>query len=130
MDTMQETIKRLPRVTTRFNRGKRRVVDALGKLIGGLLDDPAERQAMARAARDHGRPDAAAAIVDDMMGWLGGAEPVGEPAAAPGSEPPPGVHYSGLGMSPILRLGGSEVALRPATHRPRRPVVVDGAVWE
>jgi UDP-N-acetylglucosamine--N-acetylmuramyl-(pentapeptide) pyrophosphoryl-undecaprenol N-acetylglucosamine transferase len=105
-------------------------VDGLGELIGGLLDDPAKRQAMARAARDHGRPDAAAAIVDDMMGWLAGADPVGESVAAPESEPPRGVHYSGLGVSPMLRLGYPEVALRPATHRPRRPVVVDGAVWE
>jgi UDP-N-acetylglucosamine--N-acetylmuramyl-(pentapeptide) pyrophosphoryl-undecaprenol N-acetylglucosamine transferase len=104
--------------------------DALGELIGGLLDDAAKRQAMARAARGHGRPDAAAAIVDDMMGWLGGAEPAGESATAPESEPPPGVHYSGLTTSPLLRLGCPEVALRPATHRPRRPVVVDGAVWE
>jgi UDP-N-acetylglucosamine--N-acetylmuramyl-(pentapeptide) pyrophosphoryl-undecaprenol N-acetylglucosamine transferase len=105
-------------------------LDGLGELIGGLLDDPAKRQAMARAARDHGRPDAAAAIVDDMMGWLGGAQPVGEPEAAPESEPPPGVQYAGLGMSPILRLGHSQVGMRPASHRPRRPVVVDGAVWE
>ncbi len=105
-------------------------LDGLGELIGGLLDDPAKRQAMARAARDHGRPDAAAAIVDDMMGWLGGAQPVGEPEAAPESEPPPGVQYAGLGMSPILRLGYSQVGMRPASHRPRRPVVVDGAVWE
>jgi len=105
-------------------------VDALGELIGGLLDDPASRQTMARAARDHGRPDAAAAIVDDMLGWLGSAEPAGESVQTPGSEPPRGVHYSGLAVSPMLRLGCSEVALRSATHRPRRPVVVDGAVWE
>ncbi|MGB8222862.1 MAG: undecaprenyldiphospho-muramoylpentapeptide beta-N-acetylglucosaminyltransferase [Polyangiales bacterium] len=105
-------------------------VGALGNLIRGLLDDPAKRQAMARAARDHGRPDAAAAIVDDMLGWIGGAEPVGEAATTPDSEPPPGMHYSGLGMAPILRLACPELALPPATHRPRRPVVVDGAVWE
>jgi len=105
-------------------------VDALGELIGGLLDDPARRQTMARAARDHGRPDAAAVIVDDMLGWLGSAEPAGESVQTPGSEPPRGVHYSGLAVSPMLRLGCSEVALRSATHRPRRPVVVDGAVWE
>ena len=105
-------------------------VDALGELIGGLLDDPARRQTMARAARDHGRPDAAAAIVDDMLGWLGSAEPAGESVQTPGSEPPRGVHYSGLAVSPMLRLGCSGVALRSATHRPRRPVVVDGAVWE
>jgi UDP-N-acetylglucosamine--N-acetylmuramyl-(pentapeptide) pyrophosphoryl-undecaprenol N-acetylglucosamine transferase len=105
-------------------------VDALGGLIGDLLDDSAKRQAMARAAREHGRPDAAAAIVDDMMGWLGGAEPLGEVSATPESEPPPGVRYSSLAMAPMLRLGCPEVALRSATHRPRRPVVVDGAVWE
>ena len=105
-------------------------VNALGELIGGLLDDPARRQTMARAARDHGRPDAAAAIVDDMLGWLGSAESAGESVQTPGSEPPRGVHYSGLAVSPMLRLGCSEVALRSATHRPRRPVVVDGAVWE
>lgn len=39
-----------------------------------LLDDPTARQAMAEAARRHGRPDAAAAIVDDLFGWLGGPE--------------------------------------------------------
>ncbi len=105
-------------------------VDALGDFIADLLDDPAKRRTMACAARAHGRPDAAAAIVDDMMGWLGGAEPLGEAAAAPASDPPAGVHYSGFGTAPMLRLGCSEVALRPATHRPRRPVVVDGAVWE
>jgi UDP-N-acetylglucosamine--N-acetylmuramyl-(pentapeptide) pyrophosphoryl-undecaprenol N-acetylglucosamine transferase len=105
-------------------------VDALGALIGGLLDDPSQRQAMARAARDHGRPDAAAAIVDDMMGWLAGAEPAGQSVEAHESEPPRGVQYSGLGVSPMLRLGCPEVAFRSATHRPRRPVVVDGAVWE
>jgi UDP-N-acetylglucosamine--N-acetylmuramyl-(pentapeptide) pyrophosphoryl-undecaprenol N-acetylglucosamine transferase len=96
-------------------------VDALGELVGDLLDDAAKRQAMARAARDRGRPDAAAAIVDDMMGWLGDAQLLSEAGAAPESEPPPGVRYSSLAMAPMLR---------PASHRPRRPVVVDGAVWE
>ena len=105
-------------------------VDVLGELIADLLDDPARRRTMARAARAHGRPDAAAAIVDDMMGWLGGAEPLSEAAAAPASDPPSGVHYRGFGTAPMLRLGCPEIALRPATHRPRRPVVVDGALWE
>ena len=105
-------------------------VDGLGEVIAGLLDNPSERQAMARAAREHGRPDAAAAIVDDMMGWLAGAEPTGEAEAIPQSEPPRGLPYRGLAMAPMLRMGSPEVALRPAQHRPRRPVVVDGAVWE
>jgi UDP-N-acetylglucosamine--N-acetylmuramyl-(pentapeptide) pyrophosphoryl-undecaprenol N-acetylglucosamine transferase len=105
-------------------------IDALGELTRGLLDDPVRRQTMARAARDHGRPDAAAAIVDDMMGWLGGAEPSREASAAPDSEPPPGAQYRGLGMAPLLRLGCPELTPVPATQRARRPVVVDGAVWE
>jgi UDP-N-acetylglucosamine--N-acetylmuramyl-(pentapeptide) pyrophosphoryl-undecaprenol N-acetylglucosamine transferase len=105
-------------------------VDRLAALIADLLDDSAKRQAMARAAREHGRPDAAAAIVDDMMGWIGGVEPSGESAPAPENDPPSGMHYSGLAMVPMLRLGSPEVNLRPAAHRPRRPVVVDGALWE
>ena len=105
-------------------------VDALGATIADLLDDSVRRQAMAQAARDHGRPDAAAAIVDDMMAWVGGADPLGAEAAQPEREPPAGLQYSGLAMAPILRLGCPEVALRPASHRPRRPVVVDGALWE
>jgi UDP-N-acetylglucosamine--N-acetylmuramyl-(pentapeptide) pyrophosphoryl-undecaprenol N-acetylglucosamine transferase len=105
-------------------------VGALGAMIGRLLDDPAERRAMASAAREHGKPDAAAAIVDDMLGWLGGAEPAHEPAAGPESEPPSGARYAGLGVAPMVRLGCPEVALRPSLHRSRRPVVVDGAVWE
>ncbi len=105
-------------------------VDRLAALIAGLLDDPAKRRAMARAARAHGRPDAAAAIVDDMMGWIGGVEPSGESTPALDSDPPSGMHYRGLAMAPTLRLGCPAAALRSAAHRPRRPVVVDGAVWE
>jgi UDP-N-acetylglucosamine--N-acetylmuramyl-(pentapeptide) pyrophosphoryl-undecaprenol N-acetylglucosamine transferase len=105
-------------------------VDALGTLVAGLLDDPAKRRAMSLAAREHGRPDAAATIVDDMIGWLGGAQPRGESPVPSASEPPVGTHRSGLGPAPMLRLGYGAVALRSATSRPRRPVVVDGAVWE
>jgi len=36
-----------------------------------LLDDVGARRAMAEAARRHGHPDAAAAIVDDLFTWLG-----------------------------------------------------------
>jgi UDP-N-acetylglucosamine--N-acetylmuramyl-(pentapeptide) pyrophosphoryl-undecaprenol N-acetylglucosamine transferase len=106
------------------------VVEDLGDLIRGLLDDPMRRQAMARAAREHGRPDAAAAIVDDMLGWLGGTNPLEEPAATPPDETPGGNQYSRLAAAPVFRFGGAELAMRPTTHRQRRPVVVDGALWE
>jgi UDP-N-acetylglucosamine--N-acetylmuramyl-(pentapeptide) pyrophosphoryl-undecaprenol N-acetylglucosamine transferase len=105
-------------------------VEALGELIGDLLDDVSKRQAMAQAARDHGRPDAAAAIVDDIMGWLAGAEPLSEAPASSRNEPPRGALYSSLAMTPVLRLGCPDVAMRPVPPRPRRPVVVDGALWE
>lgn len=48
--------------------------DRLASEAGRLLDDPTARKDMAEAARRHGRPDAAAAIVDDLFGWLGGPE--------------------------------------------------------
>ncbi|MDH3202304.1 MAG: undecaprenyldiphospho-muramoylpentapeptide beta-N-acetylglucosaminyltransferase [Myxococcales bacterium] len=105
-------------------------VDALGTLVAALLDDPAKRQAMSLAARRHGRPDAAATIVDDMIGWLGGAQPRGEGSVPSVSAPPVGTNQSGLVPAPMLRLGEGHVALRQAIPRRRRPVVVDGAVWE
>lgn len=45
---------------------------ALGATLRALLTDDARRAAMARSAREHGRPEAAAAIVDDLVGWVGG----------------------------------------------------------
>lgn len=104
--------------------------EALGDLIGRLVDDAGERRRMAGAARAHGRPDAAAAIVDDMLGWLGGPQPLRDPGTDTESEPPSGVHYSGLHLVPALGLPRAEAALRSMPRRPRRPVVVDGAVWE
>lgn len=46
--------------------------DRLTGEVRALLDAPRRRASMADAARAHGRPDAAAAIVDDLFGWLGG----------------------------------------------------------
>ena len=104
-------------------------VDALAALVAELLDSPSRRQAMSSAARAHGRPDAAATIVDDMIGWLGGPLPRGEGDSRPPTEPPSGGPPTGLAR-PMLRLGHGDIALRAAAVRPRRPVVVDGAVWE
>jgi UDP-N-acetylglucosamine--N-acetylmuramyl-(pentapeptide) pyrophosphoryl-undecaprenol N-acetylglucosamine transferase len=46
--------------------------DRLAAAVKKLLDDPTARAAMSEAARTHGKPDAAAAIVDDLFAWLGG----------------------------------------------------------
>lgn len=46
-------------------------VDGLAQTVNGLIDDPDRRRSMAEAARSQGRPEAAAAIVDDLCSWLG-----------------------------------------------------------
>jgi UDP-N-acetylglucosamine--N-acetylmuramyl-(pentapeptide) pyrophosphoryl-undecaprenol N-acetylglucosamine transferase len=43
----------------------------LAAAVARLLDDATARRTMADAARALGRPDAAAAVVDDLCGWLG-----------------------------------------------------------
>lgn len=58
-------------------------VDRLAAEVSALLRDRQRRQAMAEAARRHGKPDAAAAIVDDLCAWLG--QPLDRP-----SDPGPG----------------------------------------
>lgn len=104
-------------------------VEAVAELVAALLDDPARRREMARAAREHGRPDAAAAIVDDMVGWLGGPRVPDVDPVPPASEPPAG--SSGrFEAAPVPHFGHAAIPLRSRTVRARRPVVVDGAVWE
>jgi UDP-N-acetylglucosamine--N-acetylmuramyl-(pentapeptide) pyrophosphoryl-undecaprenol N-acetylglucosamine transferase len=51
--------------------------DALAEAVMRLLSHPDERLAMADAARALGRPEAAAAIVDDLCSFLGCAVPEG-----------------------------------------------------
>jgi len=57
-------------------------VSRLAELVGGLLRDGKARRALADGARRHGRPEAAALVVDDLVDWLGppppfrGPEPV------------------------------------------------------
>ncbi|MEM8606708.1 MAG: undecaprenyldiphospho-muramoylpentapeptide beta-N-acetylglucosaminyltransferase [Myxococcota bacterium] len=105
-------------------------VDALGVMVADLLRDPRRRQEMAEAARAHGKPDAAAAIVDDMIGWLGGPLAPNVDSAPPASEPPPRDGTPKLAPVAQLAFPRNDFALRVHEARPRRPVVVDGAVWE
>jgi UDP-N-acetylglucosamine--N-acetylmuramyl-(pentapeptide) pyrophosphoryl-undecaprenol N-acetylglucosamine transferase len=62
--------------------------------LRGLLDEPARRARMAEAARAQGRPDAAAAIVDDLLAWVGG-----EPARAASSRAPEATGHAREGSS-------------------------------
>lgn len=105
---------------------------SLASAVTGLLDDPRKRQEMALFARQHGRPDAAAAIVDDLVDWLGGPQPQGiNPVSSSGA---PDGKPAGPMAAPMLRLRPETVPLHlhadGISRRARRPVVVDGAVWE
>jgi UDP-N-acetylglucosamine--N-acetylmuramyl-(pentapeptide) pyrophosphoryl-undecaprenol N-acetylglucosamine transferase len=96
--------------------------ETLERALGGLLGSPERRRAMAAAARRLGRPDAAAAIVDDLFGWL--RESTSMPASeAHESEPPQGSRRLAI-ESPIratvdFRAGRDELVLRRV---PRAPV--------
>ncbi len=59
--------------------------EGLGDEVGRLLADEARRRSMAGAAREMGRPDAAAGIVDDLFSWLGRPEPGPEASRDEGS---------------------------------------------
>lgn len=102
--------------------------------IKGLLGDEERRRRMAEAARRVGKPEAAAEIVDDLMGWLEG------PARGDGSSNSPG------GMTTSERAPEPEGeeresaaprrALRSAdAYVPRarlispKPLVLDGDEW-
>jgi UDP-N-acetylglucosamine--N-acetylmuramyl-(pentapeptide) pyrophosphoryl-undecaprenol N-acetylglucosamine transferase len=62
--------------------------EALAAQVRALLGDDARRQAMAEAARREGRPDAAAAIVDDLFDWLKAPGESLKPEGGDGGEAP------------------------------------------
>jgi UDP-N-acetylglucosamine--N-acetylmuramyl-(pentapeptide) pyrophosphoryl-undecaprenol N-acetylglucosamine transferase len=89
-------------------------VDGFAESVSELIDNPDRRRSMAESARSQGRPEAAAAIVDDLCSWLGHPvvkspevdEAVGEPAHDIDDD---------SGSSPVTR------RIRVAAHR--RPKV-------
>jgi UDP-N-acetylglucosamine--N-acetylmuramyl-(pentapeptide) pyrophosphoryl-undecaprenol N-acetylglucosamine transferase len=77
--------------------------------VRALLDDAGRRARMAEAARTHGRPDAAAAIVDDLLAWIGG-----EPARATSrDESSEDTDEGGARFATVDFRAGRDVALRP-----------------
>jgi len=68
---------------------------ALADHVSTLLAHPERRRAMADAARRRGRPDAAAAIVDDLLSFLGiPSDSVPDPSGSDENEPSEGTARS------------------------------------
>lgn len=88
--------------------------------LRALLVDPARRARMAEAARSHGRPDAAAAIVDDLLAWLGD-----EPAHASTPEPSTRAHDGDEGsrFASVDFRAGRELTIRPRRAIRARPPI-------
>lgn len=112
-----------------------RLADELRNLLGHA----GERRAMADAARRQGRPDAAAAIVDDLCEWLGcpplsreSQEDESEHDAGDSEATPPATRAHLRGRSPYHPfLEGARVARREAMRsRPRRPLVLSPSLVE
>lgn len=105
--------------------------ESLAGALEGLLTDEGARRAMAEAARRRGKPDAAAAIVDDLVEWLGWDEASRAEAA------PLVVREAPDGQEPVQRrrLRGDR-CYEPGFRRSiypsaRRPLVFDDAfAWE
>ncbi|MCB9627686.1 MAG: undecaprenyldiphospho-muramoylpentapeptide beta-N-acetylglucosaminyltransferase [Sandaracinaceae bacterium] len=121
--------------------------EGLGALVRELLADPARRRRMADAARGRGRPDAAAAIVDDVCDWLGWADvrgggggQVSEADAEPVSDSDPAPAAGGdtelapkslRGVRPYLpRARDVRACLSAPSPSLRRRVTVGDASWE
>jgi UDP-N-acetylglucosamine--N-acetylmuramyl-(pentapeptide) pyrophosphoryl-undecaprenol N-acetylglucosamine transferase len=63
--------------------------ELLSEHVTRLLSQPELRRTMADAARSLGRPDAAAAVVDDLCAWLGGSSGGRDSEEGEGGEPAP-----------------------------------------
>jgi UDP-N-acetylglucosamine--N-acetylmuramyl-(pentapeptide) pyrophosphoryl-undecaprenol N-acetylglucosamine transferase len=97
--------------------------EMLADHVRTLLNDSPRRKAMADAARRAGRPDAAAAIVDDLFAWLGIPQenadpPQGEPEAHGDDKSSEGTEARPGSVPPIRRrpkVKRAELRLRPVS---------------
>ncbi len=100
--------------------------DALATAVDGLLGSPPAARAMAAAARGRGKPQAAAAIVDELVDWLDLASRETTPSRGPArvdDEPSSGTErrrLRGYGSYQPVLVGRAATA-RPLTRR--RPLV-------
>lgn len=70
--------------------------ELLAAKVAELMGDAERRRAMAQASRRQGRPEAAAAVVDDLFAWLGGPGPRSQQPGSNDQVPDAG---SGPGLS-------------------------------
>jgi UDP-N-acetylglucosamine--N-acetylmuramyl-(pentapeptide) pyrophosphoryl-undecaprenol N-acetylglucosamine transferase len=89
----------------------------LAATVRGLVADSERREAMAHAARRHGRPEAAASIVDDLFLWLGG--PVERPSRVPSVVRKPNEPSELATVD--FRAGRGELVLTRRSNRPPAP---------
>lgn len=108
--------------------GESWVVDRLRE----LLSSAEARRNMSHAARGLGRPDAAAAIVDDLLGWFGVAESAGNEEA--GTTPSDGAgklrtraKTSQRASSPYIPLGMAWSQRRRSSVPPHRRAISEHA---
>jgi UDP-N-acetylglucosamine--N-acetylmuramyl-(pentapeptide) pyrophosphoryl-undecaprenol N-acetylglucosamine transferase len=104
-------------------------VEGLAADLAALLDDRSRRRAMAEAARRLGRPEAAAAIVDDLCEWLGCPPRLDEAegAAAPvrgQNDGGGGARFAGVARRPLLQNAPRRQSWIPGAVGARRPLVV------
>jgi hypothetical protein len=121
--------------------------DGLAATVRQLLGDAALRRRMSDAARGRGRPDAAAAIVDDVCDWLGwddvrgggGSEPLEASETEPATDdaPPDAGEDAELapkslrGVRPYIpRVRDVRACLSAPSPALRRRVTVGDASWE
>jgi UDP-N-acetylglucosamine--N-acetylmuramyl-(pentapeptide) pyrophosphoryl-undecaprenol N-acetylglucosamine transferase len=84
----------------------------LAERVRALLADEATRGRMAEAARRQGKPDAAAAIVDDLFGWLH------VHTESPRAEDEPAAGAGDAGSGPT-RAESAELIPEPVRRKPR-----------
>ena len=92
--------------------------DALAAQVARLLDGASARKTMAEAARAHGRPDAAAAIVDDLVAWLGGPS---EPRERSVGRSGRGKGDGGAKLASVSFAGRRDIAMFHKKRRRRTP---------
>jgi UDP-N-acetylglucosamine--N-acetylmuramyl-(pentapeptide) pyrophosphoryl-undecaprenol N-acetylglucosamine transferase len=99
--------------------------ELLSEHVSRLLSQPEARRHMADAARSMGRPDAAAAVVDDLCSWLGGSTGDAEEPDGNSGEPDP----SAQGQGSNLRRFSSFPPAQSERALPRRRPARRSLAW-